>query len=291
MWYLSAPDQSVAITPEGGCITRWTSRGVEVLKPKPKSGGDFEGLPLWGSFPMAPFANRLSPTSLPATPAPVPIVENWPREGLALHGMAFSNPWRAVDVCEDQAQIETDLADASGHPLGLCAQTIALTPAGLSIDLSFRCDRSGSMPVGLGLHPWFPAPSTVTFSAAHRLDVDDRLSVVSVTSVGNLRLASARHNGHDHCYTGLTWPVSLEVENWPVPLLLRSDAPACHVFLNDDLDCVCIEPVTHAPNAAWNRIAAEHAPMAILSEGDTLRLSASFTWTDRDGRAQEGSTR
>lgn len=280
MWRLEQNGDVVEVTQLGGRIARWRSRGVDVFKPMPDQNGELDGLPLWGCFPMAPFCNRLMPAALPSGSGAVGFDINWPRENLALHGTVFDTQWTERSHSQHELHIENEVRAARGSLVGVCRQQIALIPDGLTLALSFRLDGVDHLEAGVGFHPWFPSPARVRFNATHRLDADAANHVTGAAGVNAVALSSKTDEGHDLCYTGLEGPVLLHHDGWPAELVFRTSAPCLHVFVSDGLDTVCVEPVSHAPNAAHNEIAKMFGPMNRLSRGQVLRAEFTMSWAD-----------
>ena len=280
MWRLEQNGDVVEVTGLGGRIARWRSRGVDVFKRKPDQEGELDRLPLWGCFPMAPFCNRLKPATLQSGSGAIGFDVNWPRENLALHGTVFDAQWTEHFRSQHELQVETEVRAAGGRPVGVCSQQITLVPDGLTLALSFRLDGLDDLEAGVGFHPWFPSPARVRFSAAHRLDADAANHVAGTTAVNAVTLSSQTDEGHDLCYTGLKGPVALHHLGWPSELVVRTSAPCLHAFVSGGFDAVCVEPTTHAPNAAHNQIAKMFGPMDRLSRGETLRTEMTMGWAD-----------
>ena len=281
MWQLTREDDLVEILPRGGLLARWRSSGVDVLKTQPHSGDYLEGLPLWGCFPMAPFCNRLTPTVLPAHPDAIRFNANWPLEGLALHGTVYDAEWHAAKATGTHLEIACTVRAADRSDIGLCTKSIELTEAGLRLSIAFRYGLEGTMLAGVGLHPWFNAPACVQFRAAHRLDYSDDMVHCTAVPTEHIVLSSAEDDGHDCCYAGLGGPILLRADAWPDDLQITTNAPCAHVFLSNDFQSVCVEPVSHAPNAAHNEVSAAQGPLRQVSQGDSVAIDMSMGWASK----------
>lgn len=107
-----APDQGGLLVE---VLFRQGGRWINLLRPDPGEGGVVDGLPLFGCFPMVPFANRLSKPWLPAGNARREFAINWPREGLAMHGVGFAQVWQVDRQSSSDATMCTDSpADRGG---------------------------------------------------------------------------------------------------------------------------------------------------------------------------------
>jgi aldose 1-epimerase len=193
----------------------------------------------WGSYPLLPWSNRIpgGHIGLGAIDADVPV--NWP-DGSAIHGLVASTPWSVAERSDDRARLVTDAAAGPYTVRG--EQAYVLQSGRLRLALSVRNLGETTVPVGLGIHPWFRAGSI-------RVPADSRwpgepLPVgppTPVTREEDLR-AGAVPGPMDRCYTDLT---ANEVE---VPgLSLRWDGPITQVVVySGEPGWVAVEPVTMA---------------------------------------------
>ncbi|GFE49962.1 aldose 1-epimerase [Roseobacter cerasinus] len=280
---LQSAGYRVSILPdEGGLIASlqyWDGADfIDLLRSNPGAEGTLDGLPLYGCFPMVPFANRLSEPWLPAGDDRRAVPVNWPAQGLAMHGTGFMGPW-IVGACGDaSALLTTFILDANGQTLGAARQTIALGDDGLAVSLAFESACDTPLSSGLGFHPWIAAPgdelqTTASFAAKGQFQMDaNNLPVGHVACTTTQTDLDWRDAGLDTCFTGWSGEAQIVRPAKDLVVRVRSAVPNLHCFVAKDFDAICLEPVSHAPNAAHAALAAEIAPMAPVAPGETISI-------------------
>jgi aldose 1-epimerase len=283
MLTLEASTYRASLAPElGGLVTEAkayvSGTWVDILRADPGPNGWMDGLPLFGCFPMVPFANRLSQPWIPAGKEQRPMPVNWPSEGLAMHGVGHATPWSLIETRPDLARIGTQIRDLDGRRLGRAEQRLELDEHGIHIDLSFRNTSGTLLSAGVGLHPWFAAPARhngtkVAFNAKGIFELSaDNLPA------GHRDLSPAEVDigwddaGLDTCFTGWTGQAEIHRPEDQVAVSLRATSALLHCFVAPDFDAICLEPVTHAPNAAHDTRCAEIAPMHELAQGASIAV-------------------
>ena len=208
-------------------------------------------------FPLVPFSNRIRDGRFAFRGRTVTLPLNQLPQPHAEHGHGWQAPWAVVAADGGSATLEYDhAADAWPFPYR-ARQDIVLTEDALRITLSVENRGSEPMPVGLGLHPCFPATPGCTLTAA----VDAMWATDA--EVMPTRLVSAdRRLGQDgglplartpldNAFTG--WRRSATIA-WPerrARLALDADAPLDFlvVYSPRGEDYCCVEPVSHCTDA------------------------------------------
>lgn len=234
------------------------------------------GFATWGCPVMVPWANRLWPEALPGAGEMRPVARNWPGEGLAIHGTVFDRPWEVEAAGPDEVRLASDVGDGLGGRLGRAALRVAAAEGRLLIELGFTSEVEGWLDAGLGLHPWFPGGARAFFEARARVEVDDRLLPVGETPAGAVALSLEEER--DHCFADWTGEAVVEHPSWPASLRLCSDAPHLHAVASRAFDAICLEPVTHLPNAAHSDLARGTGPMRRLGPDETMTLRTTLAW-------------
>jgi aldose 1-epimerase len=113
-----------------------------------------------------------------------------PRLGNALHGLLCNTAYRLVERSEFSVTLAAQVFPQNGYPFHLDTQVCyTLVADGMQITHTVRNVGSACAPVAVGAHPFLaigdvPTDTlTLTVSADHHIDVDDRLNPVGVTSV------------------------------------------------------------------------------------------------------------
>jgi aldose 1-epimerase len=275
-------DWSLSLRPDlGASITSLTWRGHDVLRP----GSDDLDNPLAASsFPLAPYANRIDggafafegrAVRLPATPSFAPH---------ALHGVGWRAPWNVLRVQDgtvdlvlaDEASPEWPWAWRASHRL-------TLSEDGLEMSLSLTNGDRTPMPAGLGLHPYFAV------EAATRLRLTaPKLWLTDVREIPE-RLADADElidwsDGPvvaeapfvDHAYADWDGRAALLHDGWRVDMTASPKARWAQVYAPRGEGFVCVEPVTHRPDA-HNAPAGEDGGLTVLQPGGSLSMTARIT--------------
>ena len=235
------------------------------------------GFATWGCPVMVPWANRLWPDALPAEGGGRRVARNWPGEGLAIHGTVFDRPWSVEATEPGEARLAAVVGDGLGGALGRAALRVAAEGAGLLLELGFTSEVEGWLEAGLGLHPWFPGGARASFAARAQVEVDDRLLPVGEAPAGVVALSLEEER--DHCFADRSGEAVVEHPSWPAALRLRSDAPHLHAVASRAFDAICLEPVTHLPNAAHSDLARRAGPMRRLEPGETMTLRTTLAWS------------
>lgn len=258
---LTAGGWRAALRPEiGGSIAALECDGVPVLR---TMGPDADHPLQAACFPLVPYCNRIAEGRFAFAGRAVEIAPNLPPQRHPLHGTGWLRAWRVVRRDAGSALLEDDFPAGADWPWPYRAhQHVALDETGLTVRLMVENRAAGPAPMGLGLHPYFRrAPeSVVTFSAARMLGIDgqflpdgcehepDTLAPWSGSALLPATLV-------DHCFAG--WAGSATIRDDRGSITLRGfGAPHCHVYAPPGGGELCLEPVSHTPDAL-NRAPAE----------------------------------
>ena len=287
MIQLQSPTLEVDVCAEhGGLIAGMRclhdGEAIDILRARPAKQQTQDGLPLYGCFPMVPFANRLSQPYLKHGSGQATFQRNWPSEGVAMHGTGYMQPWSIVRQSENSVSLSTSITDKDGMVLGQSHQEISVSnDIGLQIELTYCHTSDSPMAAGLGLHPWFAADdnATLAFSANGRFEMDaDHFPVGhSPLPEDAPQVLDFDHDGLDTCFSGWTGRAVLSRPSPGIDVELRSGATLLHCFVSRHHHSICAEPVTHHPDAAHNLRWPEVGQMALLQAGETIATSLQIT--------------
>jgi len=265
---LTAGDWSATLLPErGAAFAALTFRGRDVLRPIAPGGDPTAGF--HGAFLMAPWTNRLDGGRfvLDGIEHRMPI--NRPAEGNALHGFVREHAWH-VESAEDARATLT--CAAARAPFDVVARLeVALSEAGLALSLALRNAGPMAVPMGIGWHPFFARPrgTRLAFGARTVFGRAARGLAVGPRASAGLRGADAVLEGLDTHFAG--WDGSATIA-WPDGTCFVLEAAGAwsrnlQVFAPRGGDVLCVEPVSHAPDAVNNPAVAAHGAMAPLLPG------------------------
>jgi galactose mutarotase-like enzyme len=271
MLNFATDDAELTIDPTaGGRITSLRIGGRELIVWRRKRTVD------WGAYPMAPFAGRLRDARfvfdgfehrLPANEGPH-----------AIHGTTLEGDWQVVD----DETIAVDL----GAPWpfgGRVTQRTTLEPGRLTQRLTLDADES--MPAVIGFHPWLVrrprrVGDTTGATAAEvglagltfRAEAMYERDAVGLPT-GRL-LSPPPSPPWDDCFVDVRQGPTIR---WPGFLELQLASDARHwVVYTGDADALAIEPQTGPPDGP-------NIEPRIISPGQTLALSMTWTWRRIDG--------
>jgi aldose 1-epimerase len=272
----------------GARIHRIRAFGEDILRTPPQLAWHVDDPYVWGSYPMAPWCNRIAAGPSRAAGRAVDLPASFP-DGTAIHGQVSRRPW---DILGD-ARFAID-AGGDGWPWRYrVEQTVAVEDEGLRLDLGLTNRSDSPMPAGLGIHPWFRRPVLVAIAAAavhpsnastepepRALTDDDPLNVQELTALAE---------GTDATWVALGRPpVRLAWPELGLAATMTVAAPSLCVTAAclPGTDGVAVEPATHAPDGLRRLERGEPDGLTRLEPGATMTMTVRLDV--RRSRAAEG---
>lgn len=275
MLALKSDAVDVAIDPWlGGSILAFRWRGIDIFRPH--LGGIN---PLgFASFPLVPFCNRIAQGQISRAGQPhmLPVAPGGIEPNHALHGIGWVSPW-AVAEASDEAATLMLRHDGALWPWAFeASQRIRLTANGYAHAMTVTNRDSGSMPAGLGMHPYFPrAGASLELSAKGRWPIGpDRLPTQHQTLEATPDWFAGE--GFDDCFTGCDHPVRIRWPSHTLSITSSAGAPFVHVYMPPGEDFFCVEPVSHIPDAVNSALGAGTTGLATLAPGESLTIECEF---------------
>ncbi|MBL8808344.1 MAG: aldose 1-epimerase [Rhodospirillales bacterium] len=286
---LRAGDSALDLHPEiGGAIGAFWSEiaghRIDWLRPasdRAVAEGDVEGM---ACFPLVPFSNRVRAGRFEfdgiaafVPPSPGPHAE---------HGHGWRRPWRTVRRTPEQATIEFEMR-APDWPFPYRArQSFELASRRLCVELSVENLSTRAMPLGVGLHPYFPCTPRCRLQASvsGMWTIDPEVMPVDLVEPppahADLRNGIAPAGIElDNCFPG--WDGEARIE-WPEHgafLSMRSRAPQRFlvVYSPKGEGYFCAEPVSNCTDA-FNLASAGRTDTGIvrLLGGRTITTTTIF---------------
>lgn len=280
----------------GGSIARycWVDGGQEHDWLRPTAPADLAPgtADRLACFPLVPFSNRIREGRFNFRGHAVRLPLNEPPQPHAEHGHGWQAAWNVVERSADRLALEYDHpADAWPFPYR-ARQDFALTEDELRVTLSIENRGRETMPVGLGLHPYFPRTARCRLSArveamwatdrevmpATLVDADPRLGTGDGLPVAETAL--------DNAFTG--WQRQATI-TWPernARLRIDADPPLDFlvVYSPPGEDYFCAEPVSHCTDA-FNLAGQGRTDTGMLtldpgaSLPATVRFRPSLSWS------------
>ena len=267
-------DVEVEIVPAVGArLHRLRFRGHDLLRTPADLERHVDDPYFWGSYPMAPWCNRIAAGRTAAVAGrdldlPVSF-----RDGTAIHGQVSQVPWSRADDRTFRIR-----AGGDGWPWPYeVEQRFDVTDGGLLLGLRLTNLADDPMPAGLGIHPWFRRPVDVRIAAAaaYRTNVEPAADPEPVDGALDLRALGPFPTGLDATWTALgeppvafRWPaigIAATMRTKPAVPYIVAAGPA-------DIEAVAVEPQTHAPAGIRRLQRGEPGALEILAAGATLAL-------------------
>jgi len=271
MIFLESAGWKAALDPErGAAFTSLTHAGRDVIVPVADSEDPNKGF--HGAFWMGPWTNRLDAGRITVASRLWQMPINRPGENTALHGFIRDHPWRVLASGADSAELALSFDTPPFR--GEATLLVRLGPTGLVLRMSLRNTSEVPTPMGFGWHPFFARPpgTLLRFVATTVFDRDHRTLPIDPRPTAGLVGADAALDGLDTHFAG--WSGVAEIRRPDgLNLTLRAEG-ACarnlQVFAPQGAGILCVEPVSHAPDAPNRPEAARHGPMHVLAPGATL---------------------
>ena len=279
MLALGAGDWQAQLLPgHGAAMARLTWRGRDILAPVPE-GAD-PNASFAGAFLMAPWTNRLDQGRIAVDGVPWCLPVNRPRDRTAIHGLVRDRAWTVAQ--QDAAMAVLTLAlDAPPFACDTRLE-VGLSDAGLHLSLTLTARGDRPQPLGLGWHPWFARPpgTHLAFAARWRCRHDGRQLPVAAEPFGRLEGDEGTYLGLDTHFAGWDGEAVLRHPDGAAFRMRARGAWATNlqVFAPPGAPVLCVEPVSHLPDAPNRPVLAPLGPMAVLAPGETIsgRLALSL---------------
>lgn len=270
---LHCGDWQALICPEqGAAFSSLQWRGRDVLVPAPE-GARHPGA--YGAFWMLPWANRLDGGRIAGHLMPI----NRAAEGTAIHGLARDLPWELISATPDHALLRQRLNFA---PFDYTARlAVTLDADGLLMEMTLRHEGTAPAPYGMGWHPWFirSAATSLHLIASQRANHNARGLLESLSASAGIAADEAGLIGLDNFFAGWDGVARLTTPAGTISLTATGDfGSGVQVYAPAAQPILCVEPVSHMPDAPNRPTLAAAAPMRMLAQGQslhgTIRLSA-----------------
>ncbi len=233
-----------------------------------------------GSFPLVPFSNRVAKAQLQWQGTDHPLIKMGTTEEHAMHGVAWQRPWEVLESTDDFVMLSHEHKADSAWPFAFdVSQVFKLDGSTLNLTLSITNQAPSPAPVGLGWHPYFAkrAGAHISFDATSRWEMNaDKLPTVLQAASG-LALPCADLE-IDNCFEG--WTGVAELRDECIRTRIASNLPRLVVYTKPSIDCIAIEPVSHANNAinlaGTNAAELERLGVRVLASGETFSAQMSI---------------
>ena len=259
----------------GGALVACRYRGRNVLREAQSATHVTEV----AAYPMVPFCGRIEHGRFQWDGQEVELAPNFLPEPHAIHGTGWTSIWGAETSSETLTL--SMFNDIGWWPWPFLAKQVWRADAGrLTYQLSITNTGETAMPAGLGWHPFFPRNGASLNGGTAKIWEG---APGSAETKQNAPSADRDMSGErtiegvtlDHTYD---WPAQRAVLTYAEAgqrVVITASENASHVtlFSPADEDFICIEPLTHVPNA----LNMAHAPdMKVLQPGETRSLTVTL---------------
>jgi aldose 1-epimerase len=282
---LASDRQQLQLVPAlGGGVAAWDWRSPQRWTPllRPWNGVSEDRYTL-ACFPLVPWSNRITQGGFEHDGIAYRLKPNRIGEPYPIHGDGWLQAWQVAHRTADGIQLALESNQFDGNPYHyLSTQAFRLLPAGLAIDLTVTHLGPGSLPYGLGLHPYFPRndktrllshASGVWLSGADSIPVSHAQTLPPTWDYN--QPASLDGPLIDNCFTGWDGKAVIEYPDRGLTIALNiADSKGYSLFYRPPgLDYFCLEPITHP-------IDAFHMPgrpgLVSLANGESLALKVTL---------------
>jgi aldose 1-epimerase len=273
---LHAGAWKAGLLPElGGAVAYLTRDGRNVLRRAPDGVDD----PLeMGCFPLVPYANRISHGRFTFAGKAYRVPLNFGDHPHSLHGTGWQSAWTVQSAGEAAVSMALSHEGGERWPWRFEAQQhVRLDENGLAITLQLTNMDDEEMPAGLGLHPYFPrdASTRLTMTTAEMWLGDETMiptRAVAAETFGDWAAGSGfPEHLIDNSFDGWSGRASI-ASSEGTTRISATGARAVHLYAPPGEDFLCVEPVSHLPDALNQGFARD-----TLAPGETLALTMRIT--------------
>ncbi|MFY1989401.1 aldose 1-epimerase [Achromobacter xylosoxidans] len=259
----------------GGRLTRLSTEAHDWIVPLAETDWPPAQWPRAGSYPLAPYSNRVRDGVFTFEGARH-VLASLPGRPQAIHGAGLYQPWQVRHLADDAVDLVLQQpAGVLGWPWPYeCVQRYRLDSRGLSLTLLMINHGDAPMPFGCGIHPYFTATRVALH--ARRIWPTDADGLPGASQTTHVRELGQSAEG---CDTYLSQWGGRATLHWPDghELALHADPAFAHlvVYTAPGADFLCVEPVTNIADAFNLAAAGEtRTGLQVLAPGG--RFSASM---------------
>ncbi|KAB2693743.1 hypothetical protein [Brucella intermedia] len=239
------------LSPEmgGRLLQLLSSDGTNILVPGVPHKFHVTEWPKAGAYPLVPYHNRISDARIAIGEQSVKLVAHPMAEPHTLHGPGHTRPWSLVSHATTHLVMKLDYEADSHWPWDFQAiQTYELVGNELRLAISLSNLSNMPMPAGIGWHPYFnsaePVSTDAQFTWPHAEDylpIDEKGQVLDEDS----------ESAQPTRYLGGWKKARIRLAGGKDVFVSASSEFGFLVLHRGHTSHICVEPVSHVPNA-WN---------------------------------------
>lgn len=233
----------------GGRMLKFLFDGTDIVVPAEPHRFEVTQWPRAGAYPLIPYHNRLADAAIAVEGKVYRLAAHPAAEPHTLHGPGHTRPWHVVSHDASRLVMKTACEPDEHWPWAYEAvQDFQVEGDVLELSISLKNVDSRPMPAGIGWHPYFsskePAVTDARIRWPHRADY----------------LPTGERTEIEDPVPRREPPTSY-LENWSkaeivigggAHVSMTAASPFDYLVIHrGDPANICVEPVTHVPNA-WN---------------------------------------
>ena len=250
----------------------------DILVPTPDVPFDPANWPKGGAYPLFPFHNRVIGASFMHEGRRIELAPHPALAGDAMHGPAHRRRWHTVSHSDDCAELALDYISDTDWPFDFQAsQHFTLAHDRVDITLRLTNTGNGSMPGGLGWHPYFAASldTTIECDAEVIWPLDNKN--VPTGARANARTTQTLPDTPGYTFHLSKWSNATAILDGGAHVSLTADSKLPHLAAHRMPSYVCLEPVSHVAGAlSFTCADSAKAGIAILQPGESMSASLSL---------------
>ncbi|MGH2513890.1 MAG: aldose 1-epimerase family protein [Candidatus Limnocylindrales bacterium] len=177
-------EQQATIAARGGALVEYRLLDQAILEP----AGPNDDLGAYQGVPLVPWPNRIRAGRYDFGGRRLKLPLSEAGRGNAIHGLASSVRWRALEQSPDGLVLGTKVGAQPGYPFDLAVRlAYELTESGLRVTIGARNTGRRALPYGAGQHPYFAVRAQTIDAAMLSLPADSCLELDPDGSPGPLR--------------------------------------------------------------------------------------------------------
>jgi len=284
---IGTQEAQASVTLAGGCILayRLTSDNHEfdLLRPMARgANGKFDPRAA-SSFPLIPYSNRIKNGHFRFRGVAYQLPLDLAGHPHSIHGIGWRTQWRLKHFTDRIVEIDVS-CDGSEWPFAFYAtQVIRLDGKDLHHEIALTNTGDADMPVGLGIHPYFPRHGNAMLTAdvkAVWLTDESCIPTERVACPEHWKLSNGARVDALCCDNQFEpWNgrarISWLDKNMSLDITASDDLNRLVVYAPEGEDYFCVEPVSHMTDA-FNRSADGMPPttsgMRVLEPGESWRV-------------------
>ncbi len=273
---LKKSSYSVIIEPEsGGLISSLRYQNTDLLYSPQSRPHSTTGIPLYGCWPLVPFANRAFDGLLRFENQEIQLPLN---DGTStMHGFGWQNNWQVIANCERSITLQHESGNRFTPFNYRAEQTLELNENGAMLILKLHHLGDTPLPYGIGFHPWFNCDAHTKFCAkADKLMVFVEgyrpIGIANLDEKSDYSKPKPVQNGAEIALNYCEWDGEAQLDYETHSIMIKaSKTLRTPVFWQPkNADFVCFEPQSHASGAPSEHAAQISAPLQILAKGESL---------------------